>query len=57
MNTPALRQLNVLVRENEIEKDPETPVAEPALFTASNMWNRHRNMRSASDLVRKWSLN
>lgn len=57
MNTPAIRLLNVVTLEEDKEMIRETPVSEPALFTASNMWNRHRNMRSASDLVRKWSLN
>ena len=26
-------------------------------FTASEMWNRNRQMRSASDMMRKWNLN
>lgn len=26
-------------------------------FTAVDMWNRHRNRRSASDMIRKWNLN
>lgn len=26
-------------------------------FTASQMWNHHRRMRSASDMMRKWNLN
>lgn len=26
-------------------------------FTASQMWNSHRKMRSASDRMRKWNLN
>lgn len=26
-------------------------------FTAVDMWNRHRNRRSASDRMRKWNLN
>lgn len=26
-------------------------------FTVSQMWNRHRQMRSASDLMRRWNLN
>ncbi len=26
-------------------------------FTATDMWNRNRNSRSASDRMRKWNLN
>ena len=26
-------------------------------FTASDLWNRHRRMRSASSMMRKWNLN
>jgi hypothetical protein len=26
-------------------------------FTVVDMWNRHRNTRSASDTMRKWNLN
>lgn len=26
-------------------------------FTASEMWNRNRQRRSASDMIRKWILN
>ena len=57
MNTPALRQLTVRY-ENEMTAQAEAEtISQPVQFTASNMWNRHRNMRSASDLVRKWNLN
>ncbi|MBL7723916.1 MAG: hypothetical protein JNK27_07190 [Chitinophagaceae bacterium] len=27
------------------------------LFTVSQMWNRHKQMRSASDRIRRWNLN
>ena len=57
MNTPALRQLTVRY-ENEMTAQAEAEtISQPVQFTASNMWNRHRNMRSASDLVRKWNPN
>jgi hypothetical protein len=26
-------------------------------FTVSDMWNRHRQRRSASAMIRKWNLN
>ena len=26
-------------------------------FTASEMWNRHRQRKSASDMMRRWNLN
>lgn len=26
-------------------------------FTAAEMWNRHRQARSASAMIRKWNLN
>jgi hypothetical protein len=26
-------------------------------FTATDMWNRNRNSRSASDMMRRWNLN
>jgi hypothetical protein len=26
-------------------------------FTATDMWNRNRNSRSASDRIRRWNLN
>ena len=57
MNTPALRQLTVLCEEDTKETPELAPNNHQVQFTASEMWNRHRNMRSASDLVRKWNLN
>ncbi len=30
---------------------------EKTKFTATDMWNRNRNSRSASDRIRKWNLN
>jgi len=27
------------------------------IFTVSQMWNRHKQMRSASDRMRRWNLN
>jgi hypothetical protein len=57
MNTPALRQLTVhYENEDNVQVEAET-ISHPVQFTATDMWNRHRNMRSASDLVRKWNLN
>ena len=39
----------------------ETPATEAnnnkTKFTAVDMWNRHRNSRSASDMMRRWNLN
>lgn len=32
-------------------------VEKDEVFTASQMWNRQRQARSASDMVRKWNLN
>jgi hypothetical protein len=29
---------------------------ETEIFTASQLWNRQRQMRSASDRIRKWNL-
>ena len=26
-------------------------------FTATDMWNRNRNSRSASDMMRRWNMN
>jgi protein-arginine kinase len=26
-------------------------------FTVSQMWNAHKQMRSASDMMRKWNMN
>lgn len=35
----------------EANKDNKTK------FTAIDMWNRNRNSRSASDMMRRWNLN
>lgn len=48
--------------EQEVKEIKET-LAEPTgintrtRFTAVEMWNHHRNTRSATDRIRKWNLN
>lgn len=49
--------------KKELTQEVKETVASEAIsskdetFTASQMWNRHRRMRSASDMMRKWNLN
>jgi hypothetical protein len=48
--------------KNQLTQEVKETVAIEAIdktetFTASQMWNYHRQKRSASDMVRKWNLN
>lgn len=53
LNDDEKKQLTNEVKETLATQENETNET----FTASQMWNRHRNMRSASDMMRKWNLN
>lgn len=55
-------QLSEETRKELIHEVKETVAAEAineqtTTFTVSQMWNRHRQMRSASDMIRRWNLN
>lgn len=55
-------QLSEQARKELAHEVKETVAAEAVneqstTFTASQMWNRHRQMRSASAMIRKWNLN
>jgi hypothetical protein len=49
--------------ENELTQEVKEKVAAEAInskneiFTVSQLWNRQKQMRSASDRIRKWNLN
>lgn len=50
--------------KNQLSEEVKETVAEKAIvtnkektFTASQMWNLHRKMSSASDRMRRWNLN
>ncbi len=49
--------------KNELTQEVNETVASEAInqkketFTVSQMWNRQKQMRSASDRIRKWNLN
>ncbi|HNR15535.1 MAG TPA: hypothetical protein PKG90_02590 [Chitinophagaceae bacterium] len=49
--------------KKELSQEVKETVATDAInnknqtFTVSQMWNRQRQMRSASDRIRKWNLN
>jgi hypothetical protein len=49
--------------KKELSQEVKETVATEAInnknqtFTVSQMWNRQRQMRSASDRIRKWNLN
>lgn len=50
--------------ENQLSEEVKETVADEAIvtnskksFTASEMWNRQRQMRSASERIRRWNLN
>ena len=49
------KQLSEQVKET-VAKDA-TSKKKNKTFTASEMWNRHRQRRSASDMMRRWNLN
>ena len=59
---PSAVQLNEEAK-NELTQEVEETVATEAInnknetFTVSQMWNRQRQVRSASDRIRKWNLN
>jgi len=59
---PSTVQLNEEAK-NELTQEVEETVATEAInnknetFTVSQMWNRQRQVRSASDRIRKWNLN
>ena len=58
---PSTVQLTDETKKQLTDEVKET-VADEAIgkeetFTASQMWNRHRQMRSASDMMRRWNLN
>ncbi len=60
---PVPEQLSEELKEKLSEQVKETLAKEVILniknktFTASEMWNRNRQRRSASDMMRKWNLN
>jgi hypothetical protein len=49
--------------KNELSQEVKETVAAEAInsknetFTVSQLWNRQKQMRSASDRIRKWNLN
>lgn len=59
---PSTVQLNDETKK-ELSQEVKETVATDAInnknqtFTVSQMWNRQRQMRSASDRIRKWNLN
>ncbi|MBL7724689.1 MAG: hypothetical protein JNK27_11095 [Chitinophagaceae bacterium] len=59
---PSTVQLNDETKK-ELSQEVKETVAADAInnknqtFTVSQMWNRQRQMRSASDRIRKWNLN
>ena len=60
---PVSEQLSEEIKSQLSEEVKET-LADAAIvtnkkkrFTPSDMWNRQRQMRSASDRIRKWNLN
>ena len=65
---PVPEQLNEKTKKNpdsyresdEVKETVATEVivkAKKRTFTPSEMWNHNRQMRSASDRMRKWNLN
>jgi hypothetical protein len=60
---PETVQLNEEIIEQLSQEITETSVIETNVshkkkkFTAADMWNRHRNSRSASSMIRRWNLN
>jgi hypothetical protein len=41
----------------EVKETIAKEVIKQEKFTASQMWNRQRQVRSASDMMRRWNLN
>ncbi|MBL7731155.1 MAG: hypothetical protein JNM88_08260 [Chitinophagaceae bacterium] len=59
---PSTVQLTDETKKQIAQEVKETVAAEAiknqdTTFTVSQMWNRHRQMRSASEMMRKWNLN
>jgi hypothetical protein len=54
LNEDTKQQLATGVKETLTE---ETNRNNKRKFTAVDMWNRQRNGRSASDMMRRWNLN
>jgi hypothetical protein len=60
---PETVQLNEEIIEQLSLEVMETSVIETNVnnnkkkFTAADMWNRHKNSRSASSMLRRWDLN
>ena len=60
---PETVQLNEEITEQLSQQAMETSVIKTNVsnkkkkFTAADMWNRHRNSRSASFMIRRWNLN
>ncbi len=60
---PETVQLNEEIKEQLSQEINETFAVETGenynktKFTAVDMWNRHRNSRSASFMIRRWNLN
>ncbi|MGB3006285.1 MAG: hypothetical protein WBC06_07240 [Chitinophagaceae bacterium] len=50
------KTMNQLTQEIEETVAKEAISNETETFTASQLWNRQRQMRSASDRIRKWNL-
>ena len=46
------KEVKETVAKTTIEKDQSKK-----LFTVQDMWNRHRQAKSASAMMRRWSLN
>ena len=49
------KQLTEEVKETVADK--AIVINKEKTFTASQMWNRHKKMSSASDRMRRWKLN
>jgi hypothetical protein len=62
---PVSEQLNEEKRNQLFSEVKETVASElnenqngpKRKFTASEMWNRQRQVRSASDMMRRWNMN
>lgn len=59
---PSSVQLNDETKKELSQEVKETVATEAIdskneIFTVSQMWNRHKQMRSASDRMRRWNLN
>lgn len=57
LNEKKTTQLFSEVKETAVNVVDENQINSKRQFTASEMWNRHRRMRSASAMMRKWNLN